>query len=49
MLDDPNIPDEIISFDKEGKRQGLDLVGYIGWLHAAIRELALRVQALEKR
>ncbi|MFB3885603.1 MAG: hypothetical protein ACE144_10280 [Thermodesulfobacteriota bacterium] len=49
MLDDPNIPDEIISFDKAGNREGLDLVGYIGWLHATIKELALRVQQLEKR
>lgn len=48
MLDDPNIPDEIVSLDGAGKK-GLDLVGYIGWLHATIKELALRVQELEKR
>jgi hypothetical protein len=48
MLDDPNIPDEIIAIDGAGNK-GLDLVGYIGWLHATIKELALRVQELEKR
>ncbi|OGP72828.1 MAG: hypothetical protein A2V86_09015 [Deltaproteobacteria bacterium RBG_16_49_23] len=48
MLDDPNIPDEIVSLDGAGKK-GLDLVGYIGLLHATIKELALRVQELEKR
>jgi hypothetical protein len=48
MLDDPNIPVEIVSLDGAGQK-GLDLVGYIGWLHATIKELALRVQELEKR
>jgi len=48
MLDDPNIPDEIISVDGAGNK-GVDLVGYIGWLHATIKELALRVQELERR
>jgi hypothetical protein len=48
MLDDPNIPDEIISIDGAGNK-GLDLVGYIGWLHATIKDLALRVQELERR
>ena len=48
MLDDPNIPEEIISLDRAGQK-GLDLVGYIGWLHATIKDLALRVQELEKR
>ena len=48
MLDDPNIPDEIVAVDGSGKK-GIDLVGYIGWLHATIKELAQRVQELEKR
>jgi len=48
MLDDPNIPEEIIAVDGAGNK-GLDVVGYIGWLHATIKELAVRVQELEKR
>jgi hypothetical protein len=48
MLDDPNIPEEIVSLDGAGQK-GIDLAGYIGWLHATIKELALRVQELEKR
>jgi len=49
MLDDPNIPDEIVALDGAGNKKGIDLVGYIGWLHATIKELALRVQELEKK
>jgi hypothetical protein len=48
MLDDPNIPEEIVAIDGAGNK-GLDLVGYIGWLHATIKELAIRVRELEKR
>ncbi|OGP77593.1 MAG: hypothetical protein A2V86_17695 [Deltaproteobacteria bacterium RBG_16_49_23] len=48
MLDDPNIPEEIVSLNGAGQK-GIDLVGYIGWLHATIKDLALRVQELEKR
>jgi hypothetical protein len=48
MIDDPNIPDGILAVDGAGKK-GIDLIGYIGWLHATIKELAKRVQELEKR
>ena len=49
MLDDPNIPDEIAVLDGAGNKKGIDVIGYIGWLHATIKELALRVQELERR
>jgi hypothetical protein len=47
-VDDPNIPDQIISVDGNGKKW-IDIVGYVGWLHASIKESAQRVQEVEKR
>ena len=38
-----HLPEEILSFDKDGKPQGIDLLGYIGFVHAAVRELAERL------
>jgi len=38
MLDDPDIPSEIVIKNSEGTIQGLDLGAYIGFLHQVIKE-----------
>jgi len=47
MVDDPNIPEEILNRDDEGNIQGLDLLAYTGYLHAVVKELVLKVDRLE--
>ena len=42
MIDDPQVPDEIIAVDGAGNR-GLDLLAYTSYLHCVIKELAKRV------
>jgi len=46
MLDDDNIPPEIISEYGDGRR-GIDMLGYIGYLHGAIKALADEVADLK--
>lgn len=49
VIEDPNVPREILAFDSEGNPQGLDLSAYIGYLHAALKEAALKIDELETR
>ena len=47
MVDDKETPKEILLFDTEGKVEGIDLLAYIGYLHATIKEAALEIQNLK--
>ncbi len=48
-IDDPNVPQEILAFNNDGSPQGIDLLAYIGYLHAALKEAALKIDELEAR
>ncbi len=37
MADDSNVPGEIRAYDEKGNVQGIDLYGYIGFLHAVMK------------
>lgn len=49
MMDDDNIPDELLVLDKDGNKVGVSLVGYIGYLHAGLKEAALKIETLEQK
>ena len=49
MMDDENIPAEILTYDTDGNKTGISLVGYIGYLHAGLKELILKNVELEER
>lgn len=49
FADSPNIPNEILAFDPNGEPSGLSLSGYIGWLHAVIKEEDEIIQELQER
>jgi len=49
VVDDPSVPRELIAFNADGTPAGLDLLGYIGYLHAALNEATARIEALEAR
>ena len=48
MIDDAETPREIFA-DGQNYHSGIDLLGYIGFLHAALREEVQAREALEKR
>ncbi len=48
-IDDANVPTEILTFNADGTKGGIDLLAYVGYLHAALREAALRIEALESQ
>jgi len=48
MLDDKETPPEIAVLDVEGKIEGIDLLAYIGYLHAGLKEAALEIRALRQ-
>lgn len=48
MIDDPETPKEIFA-DGQNYSSGIDLLAYIGFLHAALREEVAARQSLEKR
>jgi len=48
-IDDPNVPDAVLTFDDQGNKSGIDLVAYIGYLHVALKEAADRIDALETK
>lgn len=47
FIDDAQVPPEILIRNAHRGDEGLDLAAYIGWLHAAVKELALDVAALK--
>lgn len=47
IADDPSTPEDILSYDQDGNVQGIDLLAYIGFVHAALRELADQVANLK--
>ncbi len=47
MIDDPEVPARILAYDLNGNLQGIDLLAYIGFLHVALKELGVKVAALE--
>lgn len=49
MIDDPEVPSRILAYDLNGRLQGIDLLAYIGYLHVALRELSIKVAALEPK
>ena len=49
VIDDENVPPEILVFNPDGTKAGIDLLGYIGYLHAALKEATLKMDALESR
>ena len=48
-IDDADIPPEILAYDPDGQKAGIDLLAYVGYLHAALKEAALRIDELESR
>lgn len=48
-IDDANVPSEILTFNPDGTKTGIDLLAYIGYLHAALKETALKLDELESR
>jgi hypothetical protein len=48
-IDDAGTPRELLAFDDQGQVAGIDLVAYVGYLHAALKEAALKIDALEAR
>ena len=48
-IDDANVPSAILTFDPDGTKAGIDLLAYLGYLHAALKEAALRIDELESR
>lgn len=49
MIDDPEVPARILVYDTNGKLQGIDLLAYCGFLHVALKELSVKVAALEAK
>ncbi len=49
LIDDSNIPEEILYFDEQGNKAGIDLLAYVGYLHAALKEAAERIEKLERQ
>ena len=45
FIDDPNTPDEILTKDDQGNVTGIDLLGYVGYLHNIVKELTEEVYA----
>ena len=48
-IDDPNVPQEILTRAEDGTPVGIDLLAYLGYLHAALKEAALKLDELEAR
>ena len=48
-IDDANVPPEVLTFNPDGTKAGIDLLAYVGYLHAALKETALKLDALEAR
>ena len=48
-IDDTNVPAEVLTFNPDGSKAGIDLLAYIGYLHAALKEAALKIDELEAR
>ena len=47
MIDDEEVPAEILTHTEEGTTDGIDLLAYIGYLHAALKEEIQTRKALE--
>lgn len=47
--DDAEIPREILTFNGQGECDGISILGYIGWLHAIMKEQDGIIQELEQR
>ncbi|MBI3324329.1 MAG: hypothetical protein HYZ92_03520 [Candidatus Omnitrophica bacterium] len=48
-IDDPNVPREMLLLDEEGNPAGIDLLAYVGYLHAALKEAAVKIDEVERR
>lgn len=48
-IDDDNVPSEILTFNEDGTKTGIDLLAYLGYLHAALKEAAVKIEDLESR
>ena len=48
-IDDANVPQEILAFNQDGTTAGIDLLAYVGYLHAALKEAVLKIEELESR
>ncbi len=49
VIDDANVPVEVLTFSEDGTKTGIDLLAYIGYLHAGLKEAALKIDELESR
>ena len=49
MMDDPEVPSEILTFDKDGNKTGISLVGWLGYLTEALKEAGNKIDELEDR
>ena len=48
-IDDTNVPAEILALNADGTKAGIDLLAYVGYLHAALKEMALKLDELDSR
>lgn len=48
-IDDADVPDAVLTFNPDGTKAGIDLLAYVGYLHAALKETALQLEELEAR
>jgi hypothetical protein len=49
MVDDPQVPREILAFDEKGNIVGIDLLAWIGYLHSALKEEVSKREMLEQK
>ncbi len=49
MIDDKETPKEILLLDAEGKTEGIDLLAYMGYLHAGLKEAVLEIRDLKAK
>lgn len=49
VIDDPNVPPEILTFNADGTIAGIDLLAYAGYLQVALKEAAIKIDQLESR
>ena len=49
LIDDAAVPSEVLVFNPDGSKAGIDLLAYIGYLHATLKEAAIHIKALEEQ
>jgi len=47
VIDDAGVPQEVLTFNADGTTAGIDVLAYLGYLHAALKEAAVRISNVE--